>query len=228
MRAFLLSIRSIMLGAFAAAGLSVNCLADSTTQNKRLPAGETVLETRFVVDSSGCPLALEIWLSNPNDTIQGMELGLIWDRPDYARFRLDTSGTTTSGKSTLPEALQSIGRSGRSGLVIDRGNGLLKTWDFVEARGTDGLSAKITALAYVAAASSAKLILPQDTGMLMSLPIELPSSLPLAAAADSTSVGISPVQTRVSDNRGNLVKGLIFRESRIVIANCTARSSGGE
>jgi len=226
MRRFLLSIRSITLGVSVAAGLAVDCPADSTSQSRPSPVGETVLETRFVVDSSGCPLALEIWLRNPGDTIQGMELGIMWDRPDYARFRVDTSGGGTSAESTLPEALKPGGQSRRSGLVIDRRNGLLKTWDFVEARGTDGLSAKITALAYVAAASSAELILPDDSGMLLSLPIELPASLPSVAPADSTSVGISPVQSRLSDNRGNLVKGLVFRESRIVVANCTARQSG--
>jgi len=215
-----------MLGGLVMAGVAALCFADSTSQTQSHNAGEPVLETRFVVDSGGCPLALEIWLRNSNDTIQGVELGIMWDRPDYARFRVDTSGTRTSAESKLPEALKISERAGRSGLVIDRGNGLLKTWDFVEARGTDGLSAKITALAYVAAASSAELILPRDSGMILSLPIGLPSSLPLAAPADSTSVGISPVQTRLSDNRGNLVKGLVFRESRIVVANCTTLPSG--
>jgi hypothetical protein len=70
------------------------------------------------------------------------------------------------------------------------------------------------------------LIPPQDSGLLFSLPIELPATPPRWIAADSVSVHASALQTRLSTDHGNLVEHLEFREARAPITNCTGTAYG--
>ena len=61
---------------------------------------EATMEARLVLDSSGCPEAIDLWLFATPDTIMGLELVLSWDSPDIVQF-VRAPDTAASGEDTV-------------------------------------------------------------------------------------------------------------------------------
>jgi hypothetical protein len=181
------------------------------------------LEARFILGPNHCPTALGVWVTSTPDTIQGLEIVLQWDRPDFAIFvrsktprakrgtdqaRPDSQGVTEGAGNALPRP------------ALERNKGLLKRWEYVEARGETGLWAKVTAVAYLVGESRPRPICPGDTGLLFSLPLELPKSQADFIEGDSAIVRLDEQLTRGSDPKGNTLERLLLRDAVIHTAPC--------
>lgn len=186
-------------------------------------SASVTLETRIATDADSCPTAVEVWLTATTDTIQAMQLAIAWDRPDFGRFTtrsfrrfaidtLDrgdsamTSGSKADSLITVP--------------VLNREDGLLSNWEYVEARGGNGLSVRVTAFPYLTAKGDASPLLPSDSGLLFSLPVEVLPEPPVALIGDSASVGMSPEAVLLSDPNGKLMKNITLRQSSIRATAC--------
>jgi len=182
-----------------------------------------ILEARFILGPDHCPTALGVWVASTPDTIQGLEIVLQWDRPDFALFarsktprtklgsdqaRPDRKGTTEGAGHVLPQP------------ALERNKGLLRQWEYVEARGETGLWAKVTAVAYLVGESRPRPVCPGDTGLLFSLPLELPKSQVNIVDGDSAIVRLDEQLTRGSDPRGNTLQRLLLRDAVIHLAPC--------
>ncbi len=182
-----------------------------------------VLESRLVSGPDQCPKAVQVWLVSTPDTIQGFEIFLTWDRPDFAKFALARPSDSEPG-----------GRKGESGakdskLVpgslaqrpkISRADGLIAKWEFFEARGDSGLSVKIVGLAYFLGDSRPRPLVPGDSGVLFSLPLEMAESKVAYIDGDSSIVRLDNMMTRLSDTKGNLIKQVVLRDAIAHVAPC--------
>ncbi len=182
-----------------------------------------ILETRIVVDADSCPTAVEIWLVATTDTIQAMQLVLSWDRPDFARFttekvtlpRIDTLLSDKSSASTKTKPDSVIVKP-----VLRRQGGLVDDWEYAEARGENGISVKITAFAFLTAGSEAKPLLPSESGLLFTLPVEVLPKPSMDMLGDSAMVGMNVEGTRLSDTSGKLIPHIALRSSAIPPSPC--------
>jgi hypothetical protein len=188
-------------------------------------AGPTALEIRTVADADSCPTAIEIWLTETQDTIVALEIYLNWDRPDFARFRkaqyalppldtlVDDTAAIIGGEDVdkKEEVLQP---------VVDRRGGLLENWEYVEARGESGLGVKVVALARVSEAPAALAIQPGDSGRLVALPLDVPFNQYRPIEHDSAAVRFGRMATRISTRRGALVDTLTLVPAYVPITPC--------
>jgi hypothetical protein len=181
------------------------------------------LEARFLVGPDQCPKAVQVWLISTPDSIQGLEVFLTWDRPDFALFE--------TKKATIPQigaqkpkagAKDSPKAADSSPLrpVLERGKGLLKQWEYVEARGETGIWAKVTAVAYLLGETRPPPICPGESGLLFSIPLTLPKSRTTFVEGDSAIVRLENLQTRGSDTRGNMLRHLVLRNAVIHVTPC--------
>lgn len=189
------------------------------------------LEARFILGPDHCPTALGVWVTSVPDTIQGLEVVLQWDRPDFALFsRLKTPRTKRGIDQAKRDSRGAV--EGASNAVsrpaLERNKGLLKQWEYVEARGETGLWAKVTAAAYLIGESRPRPICPGDTGLLFSLPLELPKSQADFVEGDSAIVRLVEQLTRGSDPKGNTLEGLLLRDAVIHMAPCRVAPKRGQ
>jgi hypothetical protein len=186
-----------------------------------------VIEARFVLGPDHCPKAVQIWLVSTPDTIQGLEVFLTWDRPDFALFETRKPKVTPlSDRKRAAGNKDSLASVGDLPLqpVIDRSGGLLKPWEFVEGRGENGLWAKVTALAYLMSQTKPRPISPGESGALFSIPlVPIKSQMPFADG-DSAVVRMDGLLTRISDNKGKLLEHLILRDAVVRVAPCKKTS----
>jgi hypothetical protein len=186
-----------------------------------------VIEARFVFGPDHCPIAVQIWLVSTPDTIQGLEVFLTWDRPDFALFETRKPKVTPASKQKpamgTKDSLKSTGDLPLQP-AIDRSGGLLKQWEFVEARGENGLWAKVTAIAYLMSQTRARPISPGESGALFSIPlVPIKSQMPFADG-DSVVVRMDRLLTRISDNKGKLLEHLVLRDAVVCVAPCRKTS----
>lgn len=184
-----------------------------------------ILEARFILGSDHCPTALGVWVVSTPDTIQGLEVVLQWDRPDFASFALSRTPRTKTGLDQAKPDRKGATEGERNVLprpALERDKGLLKQWEYVEARGETGLWAKVTAVAYLVGKSRPRPVCPGDTGLLFSLPLELPKSQVNLVEGDSAIVRLEEHLTRGSDARGNTLEHLVLRDAVIRMAPCRA------
>ena len=185
------------------------------------------IEARFVLGPDHCPIAIQIWLVSTPDTIQGLEVFLTWDRPDFALFETRKPKVSpTSERKRATGSKDSLKSAGDLPLqpVIDRSGGLLKQWEFVEARGENGLWAKVTAMAYLMSQTKPRPISPGESGALFSIPlVPIKSQMPFADG-DSVVVRMDGLLTRISDNKGKLLEHLVLRDAVVRVAPCKKTS----
>lgn len=206
----------VALVAVASLHPSGTCAEEPGAQDNPSPT----LEARIVEDSAGCPLRVEVWVHGVRDTLRGIEATLHWDRPDYVRFETRKTRDSSRAQDTLAAAIRSNKDSGSPTPVVDLSEGLIHDWEYVEARGADGLTIKVTGLAFLLSAKEGTPIPPVETGLLFSLPLALPSSPARFYDGDSTAVAFSPAQTRLSDNRGRLMSGVRLIPGTASIRGC--------
>jgi len=176
-------------------------------------SASAILETRIATDADSCPTAVEVWLVSTRDTIQALELVISWDRPDVAHF------ITESVKRPVIDTLVSGKPSNAGGKkdsiivkpLLSRSDGLLKNWEYVEARGESGLSVKVTAFPYLASEGDATPLTPSQTGLLISLPVKSLPKPPLDVLGDSASVGFGEKASFLSNPRGKLISNIVLR-----------------
>lgn len=184
-----------------------------------------VLEARFVLGPDQCPKALEVWLVATPDTIQGLEVFLTWDRPDFALFQTETPKSPDS-KTAKANTRTKTGSAAKSPEkltprpVIQRGNDLLKQWEYVEARGESGVWAKVTAVAYLMSETRPRPICPGESGVLFSIPVTLPKTLTSFVDGDSAVVRLDSLLTRGSDPQGNTLENLTLRHAVTRVTPC--------
>lgn len=215
--------RLIVLFILTCAGVCVTTHPSVAQRPSGNDSGSAILETRIAVDADSCPTAVEIWLVSTTDTIPAMELVLAWDRPDFARFKteavtLPRIDTLVSGKS--PGNAKAQADSVIVKPVLRRQGGLVDDWEYAEARGASGLSVKIAAFASLTAGSGAKPLLPSESGLLFTLPVEVLPKPPMDMLGDSAAVGMSPEATRLSDIMGNLIDHIVLRSSAMRTPPC--------
>jgi hypothetical protein len=174
----------------------------------------TILEARIVAGADSCPAAVEVWLVATQDTIQAMELFLTWDRPDFVRFTteeiaLPALDTLVVGKSHADSKALSDRVIVKP--VINRQGGLVEDWEYAEARGENGLAVKVAAFAYLAAGSDVSPVLPSESGLLFSLPVNVLPKPPMELIGDSAMVQMNVELTRLSNTKGNLINNIVLR-----------------
>ena len=193
---------------------------DAFAQAKAQEAVRTaVIEARIVRDSSGCPTAIDLWLASTTDTIQGFEVVLQWDRPNRAQF---VRGVPAGAKAMKPaDSLTAMLKPSdpKTQMPIERGATLLSGWEFVEARSTDGITAKILGVAKLFGQDEPTPVLPGASGPLMRIPITNTRS---ATAVDTGAVSLNfdPLGTRLSTQRGVLFGPLTLKSVALEPQNC--------
>jgi len=182
-----------------------------------------VLEARFVLGPDQCPQAVQVWLVSTPDTIQGLEVFLTWDRPDFALFVTKRAPILQAGAQKSKTGVKGSPKAADNlplQPAIERGKGLLKQWEYVEARGETGIWAKVTAVAYLLGETRPPPICPGETGPLFSIPLTLPKPQMAFAEGDSAIVSLDDLQTRGSDTKGNTLEHLVLRNAVIYVAPC--------
>jgi hypothetical protein len=127
----------------------------------QVPPPPTVLEARLILDADSCPAAVEVWVMGAQDTVHALELGVGWDRPDFARFtteRVDAGSPVALNKGPAGDTVQPRVKETRSVIrpAMQRKGGLLEDWEFAEARGESGLRIKVVAFAYLTKEATAR------------------------------------------------------------------------
>lgn len=181
------------------------------------------LEMRLVLGSDQCPKAVQVWLTATSDTIQGFEIVVGWDRPDFAMFAMQSPADSAAvGKRAMAGKSDSLNlsTSKASRPKLNRVGGLTEKWEYLEARGESGLWAKVTGFAYMISNTRPRPIVPGDSGVLFSIPLVVSKSTPRAIDGDSAVVGLDPMLTRLSDTKGNLLKKLVLRQAIVHVAPC--------
>lgn len=177
------------------------------------------LEARVIKDSTGCPLAIELWLSSTTDTIQGLEVVLQWDRPDRVEFQHGVPASKAAPTDSLSALLKPADPSTQ--IPLERAKGLLSKWEFVEARATSGNGAKIMGVAKLFSQEEPAPLLPGASGALLRMPIKILA--PAAnAPADSGGVNLAfdAAGTRLSTHRGVLFGTVGLKGTTVHPAAC--------
>ncbi|MBI5868553.1 MAG: hypothetical protein HZB43_09735 [candidate division Zixibacteria bacterium] len=182
-----------------------------------------ILESRLITGPDQCPKAVQVWLVSTPDTIQGFEIFVTWDRPDFAKFavakRTDSLPGDRKGKSGAKDSKLNPGSTPLRP-QISRAEGLVAKWEFFEARGDSGLSVKVVGLAYFLGDTRPRPIAPGDSGVLFSLPLEMAGSKVAYIDGDSSIVRLDNMMTRFSDAKGNLIKEVVLRDAIAHVAPC--------
>jgi len=188
---------------------------------------DATLEARIVTDSRGCPTAVDVWLKRTTDSIQGIEVYLAWDRPGVGMFetsKVRVASPDSTGKDSLSaKSLTGPGMSARIEPRMDRSQGLLRSWEYVAARGETGLWVKVTGIAYLVGGSKPRPISPGDTGLLFRLPVTVFTSQKDSLAGDSAIVLFDGQRTRYSDTRGKLFNNLDLHDGAVSAIRCRKR-----
>lgn len=179
-----------------------------------------VLENRLVRDSSGCPIAIELWLVSTTDTIQGLEAILQWDRPDRVEFVRGSAKfkPAPSATDSLTAMLKPTDPSTQ--MPVDRQGSKISGWEFVEARSTNGISAKILAVAKLFGQDEPEPLLPGSSGLLLRMPISVSDGSDLASDTGSVSLNFDGLNTRLSTHRGVLFGPLTLNTVAVQPADC--------
>ncbi|MEW5702350.1 MAG: hypothetical protein AB1792_08995 [Candidatus Zixiibacteriota bacterium] len=208
------------------------CLLGSVVIVAARPAGgqrtpnkaQAELEARIVVDSMGCPVAVDLWLASTTDTVHGIEALLRWDRPDCVRFapappvRSTKKGhaADTTSRPRLPVAADAAAIKIAGGLVAD--------WELVEARSSDGLTVKVTALSALMPGHKATALVPGKSGRICRLPLNLETAARPQSLGDSLSVWLDQGKTRLSNAAGALFGDLVLKKGSIELRHCRPES----
>lgn len=189
-----------IVAAALALGTTAPVLAQAPAQGATRAAN---LEARVIKDSTGCPSAIELWLSSTTDTIQGLEVVLHWDRPGRVEFQHGVPASKAAPTDSLSALLKPADPSTQ--IPLERAKGLLSKWEFVEARATVGNGAKIMGVAKLFGQDEPSPLLPGASGSLLRIPVRVLS--PVAGApADTGGVNLTfdTAGTRLSTHRGVL------------------------
>lgn len=188
---------------------------------------DATLEARIVTDPRGCPMAVDVWLKRTTDSIQGIEVYLAWDRPGVGLFetsKVRMASPDSTGKDSLSaKSLTESGVSARIEPRMDRSRGLLRSWEYVAARGETGTWVKVTGIAYLVGGSKPRPICPGDTGLLFRLPVKVLTSQKNSLDGDSAIVLFDRQRTRYSDTRGKLFNSLDLHDGIISVLPCRKR-----
>ena len=186
-------------------------------------AADGTLEPRIVTDSTGCPVAVEVWLTAASDTVNGVEVALLWNRPDFARFL--PASTKPPAADTLADTVRRLVTPRASGqAALERRGTLMEDWDYAEARILAGGGVKVTAVARLVPARHGTPIMPGRTGPLFRLPVAPVAATPGAPAADTAALWLERGKTRLSDSRGTLFRSLELKS--VVISTAGLKCAG--
>ena len=202
-------LAGILAGAgFSLVGFSAGVMAQPIVT-------EATLEARLVMDSSGCPEAIDLWLFATPDSIMGLELVLTWDSPDIVQF-VRAPDTAGSGEDTVKSKNPAPGYDAE---FIKTG-GLLETWAYVKARSRTNSSIKITAIADFLKSGRAQPIPAGASGLLCRLPLTIqpiPRGVP---PIDSLTLRMISERTNLADGRGDLLEPPFLMPVTIDLRDC--------
>lgn len=176
---------------------------------------EATMEARLVLDSSGCPEAIDLWLFATPDTIMGLELVLTWDSPDIVQF-VRVPETAVSEEDT---ARTKNPAPGYDASIIKTG-GLLASWAYVKARSRTNSSVKITAIADFLKSGGGTPIPAGASGLLCRLPLliePIPRGVP---PIDSLTLRMITERTNLADGRGDLLNPPFLVPVSIDLMDC--------
>lgn len=179
-----------------------------------------VLETRLIRDASGCPAGIDLWLASTTDTIQGFEVVLQWDRPVHPEF---VRGVRDPGKKpTREDSVTALLKPSdpRAQIPIERQQGLIEGWEYVEARSADGQLAKILGVAKLLGQADPSPILPGASGFLLRIPLTVPPGFRNLADSASADLNFDGAGTRLSTHRGVLFGPLTLRPVAVDLGDC--------
>lgn len=176
---------------------------------------EATMEARLVLDSSGCPEAIDLWLFATPDTIMGLELVLTWDSPDIVQF-VRAPDTAGSGEDTVEAKNPGPGYNAE---FIKTG-GLLATWAYVKARSRTNSSVKITAIADFLKSGGATPIPAGASGLLCRLPLTIEPIPRGAPPIDSLTLRMITERTNLADGRGDLLNPPYLAPVSIDLMDC--------
>jgi hypothetical protein len=176
---------------------------------------EATLEARMVMDSSGCPEAIDLWLFATPDSIMGLEVVLTWDSPDIVRF-VRVPDTAGSGEDTVGLRNPAPGYD----TEIIKIGGLLATWSYIKARSRTNSSVKITAVADFLRSEGAQPIPAGASGLLCRLPLTIQRIPRGAPPIDSLTLRMIPDRTNLADGRGDLLDPPYLMPVTIDLVGC--------
>lgn len=180
-----------------------------------------VIEARLVRDSAGCPAAVDLWLASTTDTIQGFEVVLQWDRPNQIQFV--RGGAASKSKSATDSLTAMLKPSDpKTQMPIERPGSILSGWEFVEARSTDGHSAKILGVAKLFGQEEPTPVLPGSAGSLLRIPISILRNAPVTDTG-AVMLNFDAVGTRLSTQRGVLFGPLTLKSLAVDPQDCGKR-----
>lgn len=187
--------------------------------NSQEPVRTAVIEARLVRDSAGCPSAIDLWLASTTDTIQGFEVVLQWDRPNQIQFVRGGKGVTKGNSSTDSLTALLKPTDPKTQMPIDRRTSLLSGWEFVEARSTDGHTAKILGVAKLFGQDEPTPVLPGNSGSLMRIQFSVLKSSPTADTG-AVHLNFDAVNTRISTPMGVLFGPLTLKSLTVDPGDC--------
>jgi hypothetical protein len=182
------------------------------------PLRTAVLETRLIQDSLGCPAAVDLWLVSTTDTIQGFEVVLQWDRPDDIQFLRGKKVVEKKAADSLAALLMPT--DPKTQIDADRTGTLVSKWEFVEARSTDGRTAKILGVAKLFGQDDPVPVIPGQSGSLLRIPLTRYTSGDSPGDSTRPTLSFDPVGTRLSTHRGLLFGPLTLRAMVVEGSGC--------
>ena len=179
------------------------------------------LEVRIVKDSSGCPIAVDLWLASTSDTIKGLEAVVSWDRPDFTQFAPFPISVTKPDTSALSVLLRKAAND-RDRAMIDTSHSLLSGWEFLHARLQSQISVKIVGVATFLGQRPGIPIPPGMSGLLCRFALKKAEIAADASTGDSATVSLGRESTRLSDPKGRLFTQLKLKQDVTRMMPCPA------
>lgn len=214
-------VRTILACSFGLLSSSAVVAQGDSLLRKPLSAA---LEARLVLDSAGCPGAVDIWLSMTSDTIQGIEVALQWDHPGPVVFMSGGPSPDTSIADSVADLLLPKDKS--TLIPLDRRGSLIANWELVQARTTSGHVAKLIAVAKVMSQESIAPVVPGQSGLLVRLPLAVRTLPPGAPTPDTVLLTFEMSQTRLSTHRGVLFDRVSVAPVSVDISSCRPTRGG--
>lgn len=206
-----------ILGLILVSALGPECMAQAKPQE---PTRTAVIETRLVRDSNGCPSAVDLWLVSTTDTIQGFEVVLQWDRPNAVQFVRGQQSSTQPPSATDSLTAMLKPADPKTQIPADRSGTLLSGWEFVEARSSDGHTAKILGVAKLFGQNEPTPVLPGNSGALLRIPVTAKAGQAPPADSLPVTLNFDAAGTRLSTHRGILFGPLTLRSMALKSVAC--------
>jgi len=209
MRQFLI-LMSYLLSLSLPCAIALVSAQDTARTAIESPGDQASLELRVVDDSTGCPIAVDLWLKNTTDTIQGLEALIMMNRPDRVRFLRPTLPDAKGNDPVLVgDSILTIPKPDREQEILcNFEDGLVSEWGYHAAQSRTEWSAKITALAGFQSRGPDQLgaLAPGSEGLICRLPLRVIRGPESSMIGDSVVIQFTYEHTRVSNAKGDLIK----------------------